>query len=164
MNELLWFLIFFTPAYVANMLPPFFRKLPFGYPIDGGRKWNGYPLLGKNKTWRGLIVGTLGGGVVGWLLQSLGLPFIWWWGLVLGFAALFGDAAKSLIKRQVGIKPGGRWVPFDQLDFLIVAWLVSFLFVRFSWLTTLLAFTIVFAGTVLVQIAGGATGVKADKL
>ncbi len=164
MNEFFWFFMFFTPAYVANMLPPFFRKLPFGYPIDSGRTWHGQPLLGKNKTWRGLVLGTIGGGLVGWLLQSLGLPFVWWWGFVLGFAALAGDALKSLVKRQIGIKPGGRWMPFDQLDFLIMAWLVSFAFVRFSWLTTLLGFSIVFVCTIGVQILGGMTGVKADKL
>jgi CDP-2,3-bis-(O-geranylgeranyl)-sn-glycerol synthase len=164
MNALVWFLIFFIPAYVANMLPPFFRKLPFGYPIDGGRTWNGHRLLGENKTWRGLIIGTIGGGVVGIVMQSSGLPFVWWWGHVLGFAALVGDALKSLVKRQIGIKPGGRWIPFDQLDFMITATLVSFAFVSWSWLTVLLGFIVIFVGTVLVQVIGGLTGVKKDKL
>ena len=164
MLELVWFLLFFTPAYVANMIPPFFRKLPFGYPIDGGRTWRGHPLLGKNKTWRGLVLGTLAGGVTGYLLQISNQPFVWWWGLALGFAALFGDALKSLVKRQIGIAPGGRWVPFDQLDFLIAAWIVSLAFIRFSIFTVVLGFTLIFVGTILVQVFGGATGIKADKL
>jgi CDP-2,3-bis-(O-geranylgeranyl)-sn-glycerol synthase len=164
MNELVWFLLFFTPAYVANMLPPFFRKLPGGWPIDGGKTWRGHRLLGENKTWRGLCVGTLGGGLVGYALQAAGLPFVWWWGLWLGFAALVGDALKSLVKRQIGIKPGGRWVPFDQIDFMIAATLVSFAFIAWSWSTVLFGFLILFGATVLVQIIGGATGIKKDKL
>ncbi len=164
MNELVWFLLFFTPAYVANMLPPFFRKLPFGHPIDGGRTFRGHPLLGANKTWRGLFVGTLGGGGVGYALQAAGLPFVWWWGFWLGFAALVGDALKSFVKRQIGIRPGGRWIPFDQLDFMIAAVLVSTAFTRFTPWTIVLGFTVIFVGTVLVQVIGGATGIKKDSL
>lgn len=164
MNEIVWFLLFFTPAYVANMAPPFFRKLPFGQPIDGGRKYNGKPLLGKNKTWRGLIIGTLFGGLTGYILQACGLPFVFWWGFLLGFAALLGDAIKSFFKRQAGFKSGASWVPFDQLDFLIVAYLVSLPLVMFSVWTVLLGFALIFVGNVIVQVVGGATGIKTNKL
>lgn len=164
MNELLWFLLFFLPAVIANMAPPFFRKLPFGQPIDGGRTLNGKPLLGKNKTWRGLVVGTLCGGLTGYALAAFGLPFVPWWGFVLGFAALVGDALKSLVKRQMDFKPGESWVPFDQLDFLVVAWLVSLAFTQFSWMTVVLGFVVVFLGNLVVQRLGGILGVKADRL
>lgn len=164
MNSLVWFLLFFVPAYVANMLPPFFRKLPFSYPLDCGATLRGKRLLGENKTWRGLVLGTLGGGLVGWFMQSGGLPFVWWWGFVLGFAALVGDALKSLVKRQIGIRPGGRWIPFDQLDFMIAAVAVSFAFTTWTFATVLLGFIVIFVGTVLVQVIGGATGVKKDSL
>lgn len=165
MNELLWFLLFFTPAYVANMAPVFVRKVPIlALPLDGNRTWKGKPLLGKNKTVRGLLFGTFMGGVTGAVLQFAGLPFVWWWGLVLGFAALAGDALKSMFKRQVGIRPGGSWMPFDQLDFIIVAFAVSLLFTRFSWWTVLAGFVLIFVGNVLVQFTGGKTKLKADSL
>jgi CDP-2,3-bis-(O-geranylgeranyl)-sn-glycerol synthase len=163
-NELLWFLLFFTPAYVANMAPPFFRKLPFSHPIDGGRTWRGKSLLGKNKTWRGLVVGTLAGGLTGYVLAAIGLPFVAWWGFVLGFTALVGDALKSFVKRQMNFKPGESWVPFDQLDFLFAAYLASIPLITFDVWSVVIGFIIIFVGTVIVQVIGGATGIKANKL
>lgn len=164
MNELLWFLIFFTPAYVGNMAPPFFRKLRWDTPLDFGRTFRGHPVFGKNKTWRGLVAGMVFGGLTGILLQALGLPFAWWWGLVLGFSALLGDALKSFAKRQLGIRPGASWFPFDQLDFVVVAYLASLAFTRFTPWTTFAGFAVIFVGTVIVQYVGGKTGVKADRL
>ena len=165
MNSVLWFIIFFIPAYVANMSPVFVRKINFlDNPLDGGMTWNGKPLFGKNKTWRGLIFGTIMGGIAGAVMQWLNLPFVWWWGFVLGFAALVGDALKSMFKRQVGIRPGGSWMPFDQLDFIIVAYIASLFFIRFSWQTTLLGFIIIFVGDVCVQFIGAKTKLKADSL
>ncbi len=163
MNELIWFILFFLPAYIANMAPVFVRKVNvLAYPLDGNRTWNGKPLLGKNKTWRGLVFGTIMGGVTGAVLQATGLPFVWWWGFILGFAALVGDALKSMFKRQVGIRPGGSWVPFDQLDFIIVAYIVSLFMTHFSWWVVLVGFFLVFIGNLAVQFAGGKTKMKAD--
>jgi CDP-2,3-bis-(O-geranylgeranyl)-sn-glycerol synthase len=165
MNELLWFLVFFIPAYIANMAPVFVRKLNFlAYPIDGGATVRGRRMLGANKTWRGLIFGTLLGGVAGAVMQYTGLPFTWWWGFFLGFAALLGDSIKSFFKRQFDVRPGGRWMPWDQLDFIIVAFLMSLLFVRFSWWAVVLGFIVIFVGDVIVQIIGGKTKLKADSL
>lgn len=164
MNEILWFLLFFLPAVMANMAPPFFRKLPFEQPIDGGKTFRGKPLLGKNKTWRGLVIGTLFGGLTGLSMQLSGLPFVYWWGFVLGFAALLGDAIKSFFKRQMNFKPGASWVPFDQLDFLVVAWLASLMFVTFSAWTVVFGFAIIFVGNLIVQTIGGKIGIKANKL
>ncbi len=49
-------LYFMLPAYVANMMPVFARKIPIlGSPIDMGKRYRGFRLLGKKKTWRGLI-------------------------------------------------------------------------------------------------------------
>jgi CDP-2,3-bis-(O-geranylgeranyl)-sn-glycerol synthase len=160
-----WFILFFLPAYVANSAPVFVRKVPvLAYPLDGGIMWRGHRLLGNNKTWRGLLFGTLMGGVTGIIMDASGLPFVWWWGFVLGFAALLGDALKSCAKRQVGIRPGGRWMPFDQLDFIIVAYLASLLFIRFPWQDVLGGFALIFIGTILVQLIGGWTRLKADSL
>jgi len=61
-SSVLHALLFFLPAYVANMSPLLVAKAIPGWkaPIDGGRLGkDGRPLLGKGKTWRGLVGGTV---------------------------------------------------------------------------------------------------------
>ena len=41
------------------------------------------------------------------------------WGVWLGGAAIFGDALKSFVKRQLDILPGHPWKPWDQIDMVI---------------------------------------------
>ena len=53
-------------------------------------------------------------------------------GGLLGFGALCGDSIKSFFKRQIGIAPGKSWFPFDQLDYLVGALLVSLPFVHLT--------------------------------
>lgn len=67
-------LLAFLPAFVANMSPVFMAKLlpRWNARIDGGRTdRKGRPLLGPGKTWRGLVGGTITGGLtalaVAWL-------------------------------------------------------------------------------------------------
>lgn len=130
------------PAYLANMAPIFFRKLDFlNYPLDFNIRLRGKPLLGKNKTFRGLLFGTLLAIITAYLQSVLVRLPAWarlslldysnwlWIGFLLGFGALFGDAAESFVKRRLGIKPGGRFLPWDQLDFVFGALLfVSIVF------------------------------------
>jgi CDP-2,3-bis-(O-geranylgeranyl)-sn-glycerol synthase len=167
MNELVYFLAFFIPAYAANMLPVFVRKLPWlNYPLDGWIKFHGERLLGVNKTVRGFVFGVLGGGVVALVMQIFSFPITWVWGLILGFSALLGDAIKSFFKRRVHIKPGGTWIPFDQLDFIIVCYGATLLGnnAPWNWYTVLLGFVVIFVATLLVQFIGGRTKLKADSL
>ncbi len=125
-------LYFFLPAYIANMLPPLIRKVPFlAIPI-----WESK--LGKNKTWRGVVVAAVAGGLVFWLqklayangFRSLALidyaDFSLWLGVLLGFGALVGDAVESYYKRKENIPPGKPWIPFDQLDFVVGGIVFSF--------------------------------------
>jgi CDP-2,3-bis-(O-geranylgeranyl)-sn-glycerol synthase len=126
------------PAYFANMAPVVFNKrnwLEFlNRPIDGGRHLNGRPILGPNKTWRGLVSGIILAMVVasiqGCLYEHYGFNLISLFdysqpltllifGFLAGFGAIFGDAAKSFFKRGIGIKSGKSWPVFDQLDFVI---------------------------------------------
>ena len=161
----LGFLTFFIPAYIANMTPVFVRKLPIlDFPIDGGKKLNGKPLLGKNKTVRGLIFGTLAGGVTGIIISATSFPYAWWWGFLIGFAALLGDALKSVVKRQMGIRSGGSFMPFDQIDFIVIAYLASLPIVSFSALSAVTGFAVIFICTILVQLIGAWTRLKSDSL
>ena len=54
-------LYFFLPAYFANMAPVLFKKLNLlNKPVHE-------KLFGKNKTWRGLVVAVILGGIIFWL-------------------------------------------------------------------------------------------------
>jgi CDP-2,3-bis-(O-geranylgeranyl)-sn-glycerol synthase len=143
-------LLFFLPAYVANMSPVFAARLvpKWNAPIDGGRvAKDGKRVLGPGKTWRGLTGGAIAGALtavaVAWLVPPEGGrgPFAGWdygladgsswigitvFGAIVGFAALAGDAVKSYFKRRTGRDRGQPWVPFDQLDFVVFGLAAAF--------------------------------------
>jgi CDP-2,3-bis-(O-geranylgeranyl)-sn-glycerol synthase len=91
-SSVLFALLFFLPAYVANMSPLLVAKvLPrWTAPIDGGRMAkDGRRMLGKGKTWRGLAGGTVLGAVtalvVAWLVPGFDEPgFFHGWDYGLG--------------------------------------------------------------------------------
>ena len=125
-------LYFFLPAYLANMAPVLLKWIPFLEQPVWERK------LGKNKTWRGLVVAVLIGFIV-FVLQKYAYQagFTSWalidyqnfpiyFGALLGLGALVGDSLKSYYKRKAKIPPGQCWVPWDQLDFVLGAIVFSF--------------------------------------
>ena len=93
----------------------------------GKRKFS--PRISPNKTWEGTIGGVIGATLAGLLaVPLLGLPVPW--ALLLGaavsVAAISGDLAESLIKRQLGIKDSGTLIPghggvLDRVDSLLFA-------------------------------------------
>ena len=120
------------PAYFANMAPVMVKKINlFVYPIDFNKKINNKPILGKNKTFRGLIFGIIFAIIVAYLqflLHNKGffadIAFIDYqnWlllGFLMGLGALAGDSIKSFFKRRIGIAPGEKFIPFDQMDFVV---------------------------------------------
>jgi CDP-2,3-bis-(O-geranylgeranyl)-sn-glycerol synthase len=123
---------FFLPAGIANVAPVFANKIPilnrWQTPLDLGKTYKGQRILGDNKTWRGLVFGTLMAGITYpfVLLAVYGLnpepdkmvvtAFI---GGLIGLGALTGDAVESFFKRRRGIRPGNSWFPFDQTDYII---------------------------------------------
>ncbi len=125
-----WFIL---PAYIANMSPYAVRNVKFlSQPIS--EKY-----LGANKTWRGFLFAVLVAAIIAYI-QSL-LPVQSWlliydynnpilFGALLGIGAMTGDAVKSFFKRKVGLKPGKSWMPFDQIDFIIGAYLFSLMIVN----------------------------------
>ncbi|MEW6270984.1 MAG: CDP-archaeol synthase, partial [Thermodesulfobacteriota bacterium] len=135
--QALWF---FVPAFLANMAPVLVqeRLRPLERPLDFGATFRGRRVLGDHKTWRGLVAGVATAVAVFWLQRLLyragfahGLARIDYGaaslltGLALGTGALVGDAVKSFFKRQLDIAPGRSWLGFDQLDFLVGAWLAT---------------------------------------
>ncbi len=132
--EIIWLLL---PAGAANIAPVLARKINFlNYPIDAGKNLFGQRIFGENKTWRGFFFGILAAlAVAAWqqhayiysiVAKSISLfdytaVNIYLLGFLFGFGALFGDLIKSFIKRRCGIAPGARWIPFDQIDWIIGA-------------------------------------------
>jgi CDP-2,3-bis-(O-geranylgeranyl)-sn-glycerol synthase len=130
-------LFLLLPAYLANMTPVFVRKLNvLDFPLDFGMRLRGRPLFGANKTFRGVLFGSLAAVMTAFMqylvhsvpfFRSISLLDYQDWlliGLLLGVGALLGDAVESLFKRQLGINPGERFLPWDQLDFVVGALLL----------------------------------------
>ena len=164
-------LYFFLPAYIANMAPVFAAKLlgkRFELPIDNGKMFRGKRVFGDHKTWRGLISGILVAVIVVYLQKhALTIPFLnsisivdynsinlTLLGILFGAGALIGDAVKSFFKRQRNINSGGKWIGFDQLDFVIGGLLfVSFIYIpSMKYIITLLVISPLLH--VLVNIIG----------
>jgi len=110
-------------------------------PFTGGHKMA--PLISPKKTWEGLAGSALLSIVAGAILLPALLHGHWWQGVITGIAAVaaavFGDLAESMIKRDLDIKDMGTLLPghggiLDRIDSLLacapVVWLLLALFVR----------------------------------
>jgi CDP-2,3-bis-(O-geranylgeranyl)-sn-glycerol synthase len=120
----IWFIL---PAWIGNMLACTFGG---GRPIDGGRTFvDGYPILGKGKTVRGLVVGILSAIIVA-SMQSIAKytfdPLIF--GFLMGSGAMLGDIVKSFFKRRLNIQSGRPLPLLDQLDFVAGALVMYYVF------------------------------------
>lgn len=169
MNHWLMAVLFFLPAGIANAAPVFANKIPiiknWRTPMDFGLSWRGKRLLGNNKTWRGVVTGTVIAGLAALLLSPVvnnnnGLTVVLGLGLLMGFGALFGDAVESFIKRQRGVPAGHSWFPFDQTDYIIGGLLFISPFADLSLRTLGLIFVTFFVLHLVVAYAGYLAGLK----
>jgi len=121
------------PAYVPNNAAVLAGG---GRPIDGGRVWHGRRVLGDGKTWRGTAVGVLAGAALALLLDAvqpavsgaLGVPLPGFPPVVavtLPLGAMLGDILASFLKRRTGRERGAAFPLLDQLDFVVVALLLT---------------------------------------
>lgn len=86
-------------------------RVRFNATLDGGaRFFDGQPIFGGSKTWRGLISAFLLT-VLGALI--LGLP--WQAGVLIATGAMVGDLLSSFIKRRLSIPPSGMVLGLDQI-------------------------------------------------
>lgn len=117
------------PAYVPNNAAVLFGGGP---PLDGGRQWRGWRLLGDGKTWQGTAVGIATGVALGIVLDAaqpalvaatgVGLPgFPLGVTVALAAGAMLGDVLASFLKRRTGRRRGASFPVLDQLDFVVVA-------------------------------------------
>jgi phosphatidate cytidylyltransferase len=110
-------------------------------PFTGGHKMA--PVISPKKTWEGLAGSAFLCLVAGAIMVTSMLHGHWWQGIITGLgalaAAVFGDLAESMIKRDLGIKDMGTLLPghggiLDRIDSLLacapVVWLLLAVFVR----------------------------------
>lgn len=109
---------YYLPAYFANGMPIVFGG---GFPLDFGKNWSdGRRLFGEGKTFRGLLFGIVVGTLaIGTIQGNLKLA------LFMSAGAILGDLVKSFVKRRLNYMPGEKFFPWDQIDFLIGATLLS---------------------------------------
>lgn len=172
--QCIWYLL---PMGFANMAPVFMRNtLGFlAIPVDNFTGRRG--IFGSHKTLRGVVV-AIPFGLVAFIVQqglsihpwfaALGFfqysSMSLWFGLLAGFGAIMGDIVRSAIKRRMRVRPGGKFVPFDQLDYLVGGMLfTSFLF-RPS--LTIIVVTLIAGGLLhaLTSWIAYLLGLKKDKL
>ena len=100
--------------FLANGAPVIAKKLlgsRWAYPLDAGRKYfDGLPLFGASKTYRGIISSVLltpaGAILVGYTIET---------GILFAIASLAGDLTSSFTKRRLGYPPSSRSPGLDQL-------------------------------------------------
>ena len=137
-------------------------------PIDGGREWNGKPLFGANKTYRGALAVGIGAAIVLGVQSSVlhhaapaqrlelfdyGAVSGWLLGFAVGFVSMLAELPNSLLKRRLDVGPGqsGRGLTgaalylLDQVDLLLGAWLVLAIVVdvRLRWVVLSIGLVVV---------------------
>lgn len=164
LHRLITLLYFMAPAYLANMAPPFLRY------------WKGWNspiherLLGSHKTVLGFASGVLAGVLAAAAQAWIAVPSVWtrqarwpWMGLAFGLGAMTGDSLKSLLKRQRGIAPGMPWPGWDQLDFVVVALLLTSPWAWLSWADVLAILAMSLAGDLAVNRIAFLLGIKQSR-
>jgi hypothetical protein len=175
----------FSPLFLGLVFHGFCIK--FGWlrfasiPIDRGVRFRGRPLFGANKTYRGVLAVAVGS-ALGYCLQGInptlqpqpwhGLSFaaLAALGFAIGAAGMLSELPNSLLKRQLAIAPGSPgtgpaaalFYLYDQVDFLVGAWLVVWFWVSPS--PSLLLWSVLFSVVVhqLISLAGALLGMRAS--
>ena len=134
-------------------------------------------MLGSHKTWRGLLSGMVMGTLAYEaqrcidaygiardlaLLDYAAHPLLP--GLLMGLGAGIGDAIKSFFKRRLAIAPGATWIGFDQLDFVVGAYLLVSIVHAPPLLPTVLSLPVMFVGNLGSTVIGYWLGLKDSRV
>jgi phosphatidate cytidylyltransferase len=115
-----WLVLMFLVTWINDSAAYFVGKAIGRHPCA--------PYLSPKKTWEGTAGGWIGGLIATMLLGYWLVDLPWIHGLILGALvatiAPFGDLAKSMIKRQMGVKDFSALIPghggmFDRIDSLL---------------------------------------------
>lgn len=143
-------------------------------PVDFGKSYNGVRIFGDHKTIRGFVSGVIVAVVVALIQNQVSLPDIVppeiqysdfnpsILGTLMGLGTLGGDAVKSYFKRRTGIPAGKSWMPFDQVDFIIGASILTYFYIPLSTLQYMAALLIFFSLHIVSTHIGFFLGLKKD--
>lgn len=115
-----WLVLMFLVTWINDSAAYFVGKAIGKHPCA--------PYLSPKKTWEGTVGGWIGGVAATTLLGAWLVDLPWLHGLALGAlvatVAPFGDLAKSMVKRQMGVKDFSALIPghggmFDRIDSLL---------------------------------------------
>lgn len=88
------------------------------------------PTISPKKSWEGLIGGFVVALLAGWVFYRIGwMPCLWkalLMVLIIAVAGTYGDLVESVLKRQVGVKDSGKFMPghggvLDRFDSVLLA-------------------------------------------
>ncbi len=134
------------PAMIANATPTLLKMERFNMPVDE-------KIFGKNKTWRGFIGAVITGTFFFFLLVKFGLinfpgdfRIITLAGFLFGFGAIGGDLLESFFKRKMGLIPGESLTPWDQIDYVLGAIVLTFFIFQYS--MSQIIFLVILGGTI----------------
>jgi CDP-2,3-bis-(O-geranylgeranyl)-sn-glycerol synthase len=171
---------FLFPAYFANMAPVIAMKLKIlkklDKPLDHNMKINNKPFFGRNKTYRGLVSGLILSIVISYVqAYLLKFPYFkalsiidysnpFFLGIALGLGAIVGDSLASTLKRQLSIDPGKKFIPLDQIDFVLGAFLFTYLFsFHIEWVIVIYGLVVTFFLHILVNHLSFYAGIRKEK-
>ena len=141
----------------------------------GSKKINNRPILGQNKTFRGLIFGIIFAIIIAFiqfilynnniLVDIAIIDYSNWLliGVLLGSGAIFGDLVMSFVKRRMDYEPGRSFVPFDQIDFVIGALIFIYPLVILSLDKILVILFLSFILHVIVNHIAFYSGIRKEK-
>lgn len=174
-------LYFFLPAYLTNMTPPLAKRLGiFNFldkPVDFNKKFKKEPILGSHKTWRGVVLGIM----VGILFVYLQTWFyqlsfvqkisflnyrkinVLFFGFLLSGGAVLGDLLSAFFKRRLRLKPGAKFLPFDQINYVLGAALFLTPFLKIDILVWFTLSVLTFFLHIIVNRIGYLLGLHSSK-
>ena len=135
---------------IANGVPVLTRnilKLHFDTALDFNRVFfDGRPVFGPTKTWRGIIAA-----IIITVPVTLLLGFTAKLGLLLAALAMVGDLLGSFIKRRLELAPSSRALGLDQIPESLLPMFACQVLLGLSWQSTVMVVCLFFVMELLLS-------------
>ena len=135
---------------LTNGAPVIAKKIfgsRYSIPLDAGSKWfDGRPVFGSSKTYRGILT-AVAAGAAGAPLIGLDLPT----GLTVAAAAMAGDLFSSFVKRRLNMPPSSQGLGLDQIPESLFPMLACRTALSLTPVDILLGVGLFFAGELLLS-------------